>query len=107
MPDIQELKVKLFKGFSDYTRLSIVEALKKREKTVSELVEEIGSTQANISGHLRCLKDWGILGSRQEGRNIYYFIQDKKILDILKTADAVIANFMESIYKNSKVQPSL
>ncbi|WP_026486200.1 ArsR/SmtB family transcription factor [Caldanaerobius polysaccharolyticus] len=105
MPDIKELKVRLFKGFSDSTRLSIIEALKKREKTVSELVAEIGGTQSNISGHLRCLKDWGILESRQEGRNIYYYIHDKRILDILKSADMVIANFMESLYKKSKAQP--
>lgn len=78
-----EFKVEFLRGLADNTRLKIIESLKDRERTVSELVKEIGCSQSNISGHLKLLKTTGILKSRHEGKYVYYSLRDKSIYDFL------------------------
>jgi DNA-binding transcriptional ArsR family regulator len=53
------LAAKLFRGFADPTRLQILLALQHRERRVTDLQAEVGGSQANISGHLACLKGCG------------------------------------------------
>ncbi len=59
-------------------RIQIVWILGDRELTVSEIAEEIKSSMQNTSQHLRLMKNKGVLGSRREGREIYYRITDTK-----------------------------
>ncbi len=49
------LKAKLFRGLGDSTRLSILECLRVDEKSNSQIVEETGQSQSNVSNHLSCL----------------------------------------------------
>ena len=51
-----ELQAKLFRGFADTSRLSILDALREGERTVSDLVQTTGFTQPNVSNHLSCLR---------------------------------------------------
>jgi DNA-binding transcriptional ArsR family regulator len=59
-----ELQAKLFRGFADPSRLSILQSLRESEHTVGELVEVTGLTQPNVSNHLSCLRDCGLLVER-------------------------------------------
>ena len=58
------LKAKIFRGLADPSRLAILEALRSGEKRISEIVTLTGLSQPNVSGHLTCLKDCGLLVSR-------------------------------------------
>jgi DNA-binding transcriptional ArsR family regulator len=51
-------------------QLSILEVLKEGETTTSEIVKKTGQSQSNISNHLSCLLDCGIVSNRREGKNI-------------------------------------
>ena len=62
------LQAKLFRGFADPSRLSIMETLRDGEMTVTEIVETTGLGQSNISNHLACLRDCGLVTAEQEGR---------------------------------------
>jgi DNA-binding transcriptional ArsR family regulator len=65
------IKAKLFRGLGDTTRLSILEVLKEGETTTSEIVKKTGQSQSNISNHLSCLLDCGLVSNRREGKNIF------------------------------------
>ena len=56
-----DLQAKLFRGFADSSRLSILEALREGERTVSDIVQTTGFTQPNVSNHLSCLRDCGLV----------------------------------------------
>lgn len=84
------LKTKLFKGFADESRLSILELLVDGYKCVSNLVEKTGLSQPNVSAHLKCLEECGLITSKRKWRNIYYSITDKKICTILKDSEVLI-----------------
>ncbi len=78
-----EFQADFLRCLGDKTRLRIVKALMEREKTVSQLVQELQSSQANISGHLKTLKNSGILKSRQQGKYVYYSLNDEDIQELL------------------------
>jgi DNA-binding transcriptional ArsR family regulator len=86
-----ELPAKFFRGLADASRLALLLALREGEKTVSTLVEETGLTQSNVSGHLACLKDCGLVVSRQEWRHVYYRLSDERIEGLLRAADDILA----------------
>ncbi len=71
-----------FKALSEPTRLRLLYALMDGEKTVSELVAETGSVQANVSKHLSVLMEAGILGRRKQGTSSYYRITDESIFEL-------------------------
>lgn len=71
-----------FKVLSEPMRLKLLYALMDGEKSVSELVQETGGMQANVSKHLGLLLDDGVLGRRKQGLNSYYRIIDKSIFEL-------------------------
>jgi DNA-binding transcriptional ArsR family regulator len=52
-----DLQAKLFRGFADPSRLSVLVALRNGPLTVGEIVEATGLSQSNASNHLGCLRD--------------------------------------------------
>lgn len=85
-----ESKVKLLHGFSNKTRIQILECIKNDEKTVSQVVDEIQGNQSNISQHLACLKGCGIITGRQEGKYVYYGLRNQRVRDLLTMIDVVL-----------------
>lgn len=66
-----------FRLLGDPVRLEILNLLHVRgEMTVQELVAATGQSQANVSKHLRLLREAGLVARRQEGPYAYYRIND-------------------------------
>jgi ArsR family transcriptional regulator len=80
MEKIFELHADVCKVFSNSKRLEILNTLRDKEMTASELIEAIGLSKANLSQHMSILKSKGVVVSRREGVNIYYRISDSKII---------------------------
>jgi DNA-binding transcriptional ArsR family regulator len=92
------LRAKFFRGLADPSRLALLEALRGGERTVGALVAETGLTQSNVSGHLACLKDCGLVESRQEWRHSYYRLADDRIEPLLAAADGILAATAQRVY---------
>ncbi|MCA4756935.1 winged helix-turn-helix transcriptional regulator [Mycolicibacterium fortuitum] len=92
-----EVKAKFIRGFSDKTRLQILESIKHSEKTVSEIVDVLKGNQSNISQHLACLKGCGIIVSRQEGKYIYYSLRNEQIAQFLDIMEGVFTQVEEEV----------
>lgn len=60
------------KAIADPSRLAILHILCEGEKNVSELVGLTGLTQANVSKHLRILREEGIVSYRRDHRRVFY-----------------------------------
>ena len=70
----------LCKVFSHPVRLGILDALRDREMTVSDLAERLGVSVGNLSQHLNMMKQRRVLVSRKEGNNVYYRLGNPKML---------------------------
>ena len=94
-----ELQAKLFRGFADPSRLAILNALRKSERTVSDLVQSTGFTQPNVSNHLSCLRDCGLVNVRQQGRFAYYSLSDDRVAKLLLLTDELLADVARGVYE--------
>lgn len=80
-----------FNVLSEPARLRIMYAVCAGEKSVSEVVEMCGSSQANVSRHLLALHKAGILLRRKEGVTVYYSIADNATVEMCQTVCSKIA----------------
>ncbi|MCY9696165.1 ArsR/SmtB family transcription factor [Paenibacillus alginolyticus] len=92
-----DVKAKFMRGFSDKTRLQILDCIKDKEKTVSQIIEEIQGNQSNISQHLTCLKGCGIIVGRQEGKYVYYSLRNEQIKQFLSIMEDVFMQVEEEV----------
>lgn len=88
---------KFFRGLGDPTRIRILTLLSERERTVRDLVEELGSFQGRVSSHLACLRWCGFVESRRQGRNAYYRLTDPRVLQLLNLAEDFLEENAERI----------
>ena len=88
-PEAIELVATRFKVLGEPIRIRILQELQPGERNVTQLVEAIGSTQPNISKHLRILQEAGLIGRRQAGTAVYCYIADPSVFDL---CDAVCAS---------------
>ncbi|MFZ1397329.1 MAG: metalloregulator ArsR/SmtB family transcription factor [Candidatus Promineifilaceae bacterium] len=93
------LKSKLFRGFGDASRLSILDALRDKPLTVGEIVEVTGLSQSNASNHLGCLRDCGLVVAEQNGRYVTYHLSDDRVGDILALAESLLADVARGVYE--------
>ncbi len=93
------IQAKLFRGFSDPSRLSILNALYNGALTVSEIIEMTGLTQSNVSNHLGCLRDCGLVTAKHQGRFVYYELSDERVGRLLILADELLADVAKGVYE--------
>lgn len=81
----------LFRGLADPTRLGILRRLADGESRVVDLTGELRMAQSTVSAHLACLRDCGLVTGRPEGRQMYYTLARPELLDLLRTAEQLLA----------------
>ncbi len=99
-----KLKAKFFRGFADPTRLAILECLRNGEKKVNEIVQETGQSQSNVSNHLNCLLECGLLKNRRDGKNIHYSIRNAKVEKLLENSDIVLSEVYKEIFECTRYE---
>ncbi|NJR62342.1 MAG: winged helix-turn-helix transcriptional regulator [Cyanobacteria bacterium CRU_2_1] len=71
-----------FKVLSELSRLQVLCSLKSGSKNVTEIMEETGLGQANVSKHLKILAQAGIVSRTPQGVSVYYTIAEPFIFDL-------------------------
>ncbi|MCC7492850.1 MAG: helix-turn-helix transcriptional regulator [Fimbriimonadaceae bacterium] len=73
----------VLRALGDPLRLRLLEVLGARGETcVAELLEQLGTTQANISTHLKVLKEAGLLRSERIGRWVFYSLDRETLANL-------------------------
>ncbi len=94
-----ELKAKLFRGFADLSRLTILAALQQGPMTVGQLVTTTGLSQSNTSNHLGCLRDCGLVVATQQGKHSVYQLSDERVAGLLSLADELLSDVATGVYQ--------
>jgi DNA-binding transcriptional ArsR family regulator len=90
-----ELAAELFGVLATPMRLRILSALCDQEKSVSQLLREIDTTQPNLSQHLNLLYRSGVLAKRKQGTLVLYRVQSEKAVMLCRTVCTQIAIEMD------------
>jgi DNA-binding transcriptional ArsR family regulator len=71
-----------FKVLSELSRLQVLCSLRSGSKNVTEIMEETGLGQANVSKHLKILAQAGIVSRAPQGVSVYYTISEPLIFEL-------------------------
>lgn len=81
----------LFRSLGDPARLRIVAELARGERRVVDLTKLLGLAQSTVSTHVSCLRDCGLVAARSEGRQTFYSLARPELLDLLRSAEGLLA----------------
>jgi len=73
--------VEFCKALADETRQRILEMLLDGEMRVSDIVDAFTMSQPTISHHLSILKQFGLVTSRKEGKEVFYAINRDNVIE--------------------------
>jgi ArsR family transcriptional regulator len=88
---VYELAAELFAVMAAPQRLKIISALCHGQKNVGTLVDELGTSQPNLSQHLATLYRAGILTRRREGQQVWYSVCNPKAVSLCRAVCTQIA----------------
>lgn len=75
---------KLMKVLANRDRLLILCQLSQRELCVGELEENLGIVQPTLSQQLTVLREEALVGTRRDGKNIYYRLASPRALAVIE-----------------------
>ena len=67
-----DVMTRLGRAMADPTRSRILMTILERPAYPAALAEELGLSRQNVSNHLACLRDCGIVVAEPEGRQVRY-----------------------------------
>jgi DNA-binding transcriptional ArsR family regulator len=100
MDSILKLQADICKIFANDKRLNIINLLKDKEMSNSELMQETGLSKVTMSQHMNVLKSKGVIVARREGVQLFYRIANPKIIQACTLMREVL---VEQLMEKEKV----
>jgi ArsR family transcriptional regulator len=85
-----EIRTKVIKAMAHPVRLMVIEFLRGRERSFSEIFDLFKLDKSTVSKHLLVLKESGIISSRKAGTDMIYRLDVPCITDFFSCVTAVI-----------------
>jgi len=93
-----EVEARFFKGLADKSRLAILETLLDDEKTVADIVKLTGLSQPNVSAHLACLLECGLVQKQRDGQWMLYRVASYEVPEIIELMRSIVASHSQQLY---------
>lgn len=81
-PQVLELIAERFRVLAEPNRLQILSELYDHEQTVTELMEALGQTHANVSKHLQLLYKFEFVDRRKVGLRVHYRLANDDVFQL-------------------------
>ena len=85
-----EIRAKIIKAMGHPVRLMMIEFLKKRECSFSDIFDLFKLDKSTVSKHLLVLKEAGIVSSKKDGADMVYKLEVPCVTDFFSCVTAVI-----------------
>lgn len=89
---IYQVKADFFKTLAHPARIRILELLRDDERSVGELIPEVGLEPSHLSQQLAVLRRANVVASRKEGATVYYSVTDPRVFDLLEVAKSILTS---------------
>jgi len=94
MRDIPRLKAEFFKALGHPLRIRVLEVLADGDQSVSELLDQVGGEQPNLSQQLGVLRRAGFVDARREGTSVIYALADRRIAELLGVSRQILLDLV-------------
>lgn len=91
---INKLKAEFFKTLGHPARIRILELLAEGERSVADLMPEIGLEASHLSQQLAVLRRAGVVVARKQGSNVIYAMASEDMAELLLVARKVLAGLL-------------
>jgi ArsR family transcriptional regulator len=91
-PPIYALKAEFFRALGHPVRVRLLQLLREGERTVGSLQAALELDSGGTSQQLAILRKQGLVETRREGTSVYYRVKDRRTLELLELAKAIIAS---------------
>lgn len=91
---LYKLKAEFFKTLGHPARIRVLELLAVQDRSVSELLPEVGLESSNLSQQLGVLRRAGVVLARKEGSAVIYSIASPDIAELLAVARKVLTTVL-------------
>ena len=78
-----ETAARALKSIAHPLRLKILCVVGEQEVCVQDIVDQVGTSQSNISQHLAILRDKDVLSTRKDANRVYYRVSDQRTLQLV------------------------
>ena len=100
-----EIKARLISVLANPRRLHILDLLAERERTVTELGEELDMAQATTSQHLAVMRKAGVVETRKDGNFVYYHLADPRVAEACAVMTRAVVGLLTN--QQEKLRPVL
>ena len=91
---LYELKAEFFRTLGHPARIRVFELLSEGERSVGELLPEVGLEASHLSQQLGVLRRAGLVTTRRQGRTVFYAIAAPEIADLLRVARSILTEVL-------------
>jgi ArsR family transcriptional regulator len=91
---LYQLKAEFFKTLGHPARIRVLELLSERDRTVAEMLPEVGIEPAHLSQQLAVLRRAGLVTSRKEGSSVRYSLTSPHVAELLSVARLILTGVL-------------
>jgi DNA-binding transcriptional ArsR family regulator len=89
---IYQVKAEFFKVLGHPARIRVLELLRGGERSVGQLLPEVGLEPSHLSQQLGVLRRANLVQARKEGSTVHYSVSDKRIFELLEVAKTILTS---------------
>ncbi len=89
----------LFQALANPARMQILRLLQdKGSMSVSQLCEQLGLEQTQVSHNLKCLTFCGLVAAVREGKSRIYSVNDETVDSLLRIVDRHLTKYANNLF---------
>lgn len=89
---IYRIKAEFFKVLAHPARIRVLEVLREGERSVGDLVPEVGIESSHLSQQLGIMRRANLVQARKEGSTVIYSVGNRELFDLLDVARSIITS---------------
>ena len=91
---LHQLKAEFFKTLGHPMRIRVLELLSERERSVGEMLPQLGVEASNLSQQLAVLRRSGFVSTRREASTVYYSLTSPQVAELLALARRILTTLL-------------
>ncbi len=89
---IYQVKADFFKTLAHPARIRVLELLRDGERSVGELIPDVGLEASHLSQQLAVLRRANVVQTRKHGSTVLYSVTDDRIFELLEVAKSILTS---------------